>query len=64
MDFRKIYIIFCFITYPIALTFLVLSKLENNYTIEFLISGIILAILDSIGITLYCCKKEKLIDQK
>jgi hypothetical protein len=64
MNFFKLYIIFCFITYPISLTFLVLSKLEKNYSNELLISGVVLIILDSVGITLYCCKKEKMIDQK
>lgn len=64
MNFYKFYIIFCFITYPISLTFLVLSKLEEKYSNELLITGVILIILDSIGITLYCCKKEKLVEQK
>jgi len=64
MNFFKLYIIFCFLTYPISLTFLVLSKLEKNYSDELLISGIVLIILDSLGITLYCCKKENTIEQK
>ena len=64
MNIRKYYIIFCFITYPIALTFLTLSKFQEQYDKEFLIIGLVLIIIDSIGVTLYCCKKEKLIEQK
>ena len=64
MNIRKYYNIFCFITYPVAITLLALSKFQESYDTEFLISGLILAILDTIGITLYFCDKKEMLQQK
>ena len=41
------------------MTLLTLSKFEEKYSMELLISGIVLTILDSIGITLYCCNNSR-----
>jgi len=59
MNLLKLYVYFCFITYPAAMTLLTLSKFEEKYSMELLISGIVLTILDSIGITLYCCSNSR-----
>jgi uncharacterized membrane protein len=64
MDFYKICLYFCFITYPLAMTFIIISKLEKDYNNTFLIFGIILVILDSLGLIVYCCKKKHEIQEK
>jgi hypothetical protein len=63
MNVRKFYILFCFITYPLAITFLALNKFQDKYTDEFLITGLILSIFDTLGIVLYCCR-DKPIQEK
>ena len=64
MNIRKYYTIFCFITYPIAITFLALSKFQDTHTDIFLIFGLILAICDTLGITLYFCNRKEEIQEK
>lgn len=64
MNIRKYYTYFCFITYPIAIAFLTLSKFQDTYVDQFLISGLILAICDTLGIVLYFCNKKESITQK
>ena len=64
MNIRKYYTYFCFITYPIAITFLALSKFQDSYVNEFLICGLILAICDTLGIVLHFCDKKEVITQK
>jgi hypothetical protein len=64
MNIRKYYTYFCFITYPIAITFIALSKFQESYDTEFLICGLVLAICDTLGIVLYICDKKEVITQK
>jgi hypothetical protein len=64
MNLFKCYTYFCFITYPVAITFLALSKFQERYDTEFLISGLILAVMDTLGITLYVCNRNDQIQEK
>jgi len=66
MTFSKWILKCSIISYPLTMTLLILSKLEESYNMEFLISGVCLSIFNVLGIIIHCCKNKKvnIIEQK